>query len=76
MEEVQIFCDANGFQDEVETFQKGALVAQNPGSFEDLPLLTEDDRYYLRRETTHRWHHPKTLYLTVATLSLGEPSSI
>jgi len=46
------FCQEYGFESHVETFQKGALVAQNQKSFNDLPELTEEDRYHLRRETT------------------------
>jgi hypothetical protein len=46
------FCQEYGFEDHVETFQKGALVAQRPKEFEELSELTDDDKYYLRRETT------------------------
>lgn len=46
------FCQEYGFQEHVETFQKGALVAQNQKGFEDLPELTEEDKYHLKRETT------------------------
>jgi hypothetical protein len=46
------FCQEYGFEEHVETFQKGALVAQRPKEFEELSELTDDDKYYLRRETT------------------------
>ncbi|CAI7649090.1 unnamed protein product [Penicillium pancosmium] len=46
------FCQEFGFEDHIETFQKGALAAQNPNSFEDLSELTEEDKYHLRREYT------------------------
>ncbi|KAJ5913736.1 hypothetical protein N7504_002619 [Penicillium tannophilum] len=65
------FCQEYGFQDHVETFQKGALVAQNQKGFEDLPELTEEDKYHLKRETTHKWHLPKALYFSIALCSLG-----
>ncbi|KAJ5993314.1 hypothetical protein N7451_009038 [Penicillium sp. IBT 35674x] len=68
---VSRFCQEYGFQDHVETFQKGALVAQNQKGFEDLPELTEEDKYYLKRETTHKWHLPKALYFSIALCSLG-----
>ncbi|CAO2648164.1 Nn.00g090860.m01.CDS01 [Neocucurbitaria sp. VM-36] len=68
---VDAFCESWGFQEELEYFQKGALVAQNPDMFEDIPELTEDDKYHIRRETTHRWHLPKDLYYAIALCSLG-----
>lgn len=71
MADVETFCNTHGFADEVDLFKKGALVAQNPASFEDLPMLTEDDRYWLRREITNRWDQPKMLYFTIGVLSLG-----
>lgn len=46
------FCQEYGFEEHVETFQKGALVAQHQKGFEDLPELTDDDKYHLRREHT------------------------
>ncbi|EKM53881.1 uncharacterized protein PHACADRAFT_145396 [Phanerochaete carnosa HHB-10118-sp] len=52
-------------------FQKGALVAQDPMAFESLPQLTEEDKQILRRESTHRWHQPMTLYYLVILCSLA-----
>ncbi|KAI0696760.1 hypothetical protein C8T65DRAFT_663212 [Cerioporus squamosus] len=54
-----------------ETFQKGALLAQDPAAFETLPLLNEEDRRVLRREFTHKWDHPKTLYYLVIMCSVA-----
>ncbi|KAJ6069051.1 hypothetical protein N7499_010938 [Penicillium canescens] len=65
------FCQEYGFEEHVETFQKGALVAQRPKEFEELPELTDDDKYYLRRETTHKWHLPRALYYSIGLCSLG-----
>ncbi|KAJ5672144.1 hypothetical protein N7507_001271 [Penicillium longicatenatum] len=65
------FCQEYGFEDYVETFQKGALVAQNQKRFENLPELTEEDKYHLNREPTHKWHLPKDLYFSIALCSLG-----
>lgn len=65
-----------------EEFSKGALLAQDPGAFETLPLLTDDDRNVLRREITHKWSHPRQLYhlvvmcsLAAATQGMGMPTS-
>lgn len=45
---------------EVE-FARGAQAAQDPLAFESLPLLSDEDKDVLRRETTHRWSHPATV---------------
>lgn len=50
LDKVSVFCQEHGLQDKLKAFQKGALVAQNPGNFEEIPELTEEDKYYLRRE--------------------------
>lgn len=71
LQDVEIFCNQHGFRDELELFQKGALVAQHPSSYMDLDMLTDEDRYHLEREHTHRWKHPFALYFTIAVLSLG-----
>ncbi|KAF2111260.1 hypothetical protein BDV96DRAFT_189689 [Lophiotrema nucula] len=70
LDRVSRFCEAHGLQDKTNVFQRGALVAQNP-DFESIEELLEEDRYHLRRETTHRWHLTKDLWWTVAICSLG-----
>jgi len=54
-----------------EEFKKGALIAQNPDAFETLPLLTEEDKAILRREATHKWDQPLTLYYLVILCSVA-----
>ncbi|KAI3606087.1 mfs sugar transporter, partial [Moniliophthora roreri] len=58
-------------EDLVLDFQKGALVAQDPTAFESLSILTEEDKELLRRETTHKWSHPRTLYYLVVVCSMA-----
>ncbi|QKX58225.1 uncharacterized protein TRUGW13939_05346 [Talaromyces rugulosus] len=65
------FCEAYGLEDKIDTFKKAALLAQSPLNFESIDELDEDDKYHLRRETTHRWHLPKALYYSIALCSLG-----
>lgn len=52
MHQVDTFTQEHGLQDFNESFRKGALVAQNPSSYEQLEELNEDDRDVLRREVT------------------------
>ena len=53
-----------------DNFCKGALVAQNPRGALELDVLSEEDKYYLEREHTHKWSQPKTLYYLVIMCSL------
>lgn len=48
-------------EEESDLFNRAAILAQHPEAFEDHAELTEDDKYHLRRETTHKWSQPATL---------------
>ena len=69
--QVVTFCDRYGFTDKIETFQRAALVAQRPHEFEGMDALSEDDKWHLRRETTHRWRLPAAMYMCIAVVSIG-----
>lgn len=68
---VTTFCEQYDLVDKIPIFEKGALIAQNPDGFEEFSELDDEDKYYLRREITHKFHLPKALYFTVAVCSLG-----
>jgi hypothetical protein len=55
----------------VPLLRKGALVAQSPHLFEELEDLDENDRLALREEITHRWKHPRILYMTIFLNSIA-----
>jgi hypothetical protein len=69
------FAKSHGLEDLGELFQKGALVAQNPLAFNDLPLLTLEDKEALQEEVDHKWRHPKMLYYLVILCSGKRPKS-
>lgn len=71
MEMGAVYARENDMEDLQEEFRKGALLAQDPEAFDTLPLLTDDDKYYLRREVTHKWSHPKALYHMVVMCSMA-----
>lgn len=71
MAQVTTFCQQNQLEERVELFKKAALVAQSPNDFETMPELDEDDRYHIRRETTHKWSISKQLWMLVFVVSLG-----
>ncbi|KAF8606306.1 hypothetical protein BDV93DRAFT_489755 [Ceratobasidium sp. AG-I] len=65
------FALSHGLSDDAELMRKGALVAQDPLAFESLSQLSDTDKAELRREQTHRWDQPKTLYYLVVLCSLA-----
>ncbi|KAJ7106524.1 hypothetical protein C8R44DRAFT_885817 [Mycena epipterygia] len=69
--DVDRFAEENGLKHIVTELRKGALIAQEPLSFETLDLLDDNDRYYLRREITHKYSQTKTLYYMVIMSSLA-----
>lgn len=54
--DVDAFAEKYGFDKDTEVplLRKGALVAQSPADFENIPELDDDDRNALRRDITHR----------------------
>lgn len=71
MTDVERFAKEREMTDISGLLKKGALVAQDPASFETIKELDEDEKTALRREITHKWSHPRVLYLTIALCSIG-----
>ena len=69
-QDVEAFCTKFNLMDHLETFQKGALISQNPAGALDLVELDEADKNYIRREATHKWSQPFALYSMVCKCSL------
>jgi len=63
------FARQHGMEEDEEDFVKGALVAQNPDDFENIPELSDEDKNALRFEITHKWRQPFTLYFLVGMKS-------
>lgn len=71
---VEKFATDKNLTDDLHLIQKGALVAQDPANYEDLTgefALSEEETTALRSEVLHKWHQPRTLYLTIITCSIG-----
>ncbi|KFZ23937.1 hypothetical protein V502_01583 [Pseudogymnoascus sp. VKM F-4520 (FW-2644)] len=72
--EVDAFAEEKGLAEHSALLRKGALVAQDPGNYEDLEgeyALTTLEVEDLRNEVLHKWRHPTALYFTIATCSIG-----
>ena len=73
MRDVDAFIAEKGLEEYTDDFRKGAYLARvqnKEDGFEHISQLSEDDRSILRKEVTHRWHQPFTLYFLV-TLCAG-----
>ena len=68
---VEEFVRDSNLSVDVELFKRGALVAQNPPAFEQIPELEEAERDALRNEVLHKWRQPRSLYFTVILCSIG-----
>jgi hypothetical protein len=68
---VETYAQKHELSNIVELLKKGALVAQNPAHPEAIGELTTQELDSLQAEKTHRWSHPKTLYLMVVFNSIG-----
>lgn len=71
MHDVSRFASENGLEDAADMLQRGALVAQNPSGFESVKELTEEEKEHLRVELSHKWKHPRALYVTIIICSIG-----
>lgn len=65
------FARSHGLGHLQELFKKGALAAQDPLAFEGISHFTEAEKEIFRREFTHRWDHPPTLYYLVILCSVA-----
>ncbi|KAH9983617.1 hypothetical protein BJV74DRAFT_849720 [Russula compacta] len=65
------FAKAYGLGHLEEEFKKGALAAQDPLAFESIAHFTEEEKNIFRRELTHRWDQPATLYYLVILCSVA-----
>lgn len=55
---VKHYIRQNEIQEDEELFVRAAVLAQTG----DTSHLLEDERYWVERETSHKWDQPKTLY--------------
>ncbi|GAA5960456.1 hypothetical protein JCM21900_003602 [Sporobolomyces salmonicolor] len=69
--DVESFVERTGLRDIQDLLRKAALVAQDRNNFERLPQLDEEEKQYLREETTHKWRQTKMLYYQVFMCSMA-----
>ena len=67
-DDVETFCRDKGLDDHMESFKRGALVAQvqnQANAFENINELNEEEKDVLRNEVTHKWRQPFMMYFLV-----------
>ncbi|KAF2723919.1 putative galactose-proton symport [Polychaeton citri CBS 116435] len=71
MRDVEEFAADNDLTHISPLLKRGALVAQDPATFEQVEGLEESEKEALRNEVLHKWRQPKALYMTVILCSVG-----
>jgi hypothetical protein len=69
--DVEVFASENNLNDILPLLRKGALLAQRPKHFEDIPELDAEEKAALHIESTRRWAHTRTLYVTIVLNSIA-----
>ena len=69
--DVSDFASKFGLEHIHDDLVKGALVAQNPLGIDTIHELDDEDRRVLSEEVTHKWRHPRLLYLTIVLNSVA-----
>jgi hypothetical protein len=65
------FARTHGLGHLEDLFRKAALAAQDPVAFDSISHFTDTEKDIFRREFTHRWDHPGTLYYLVILCSVA-----
>lgn len=71
LREVEEFVDRYGLSHKRKLFQKAAVLLQDDVDEEQVSEITLAERTALSRESSHKWHQPRTLYFTIFICALG-----
>jgi Sugar (and other) transporter len=67
-----------GFEEYLDDFKEGALVAQvqnENNAFEHIDELSEEDKEILRYDVAHKWHQPTMLYFLVMRANYSQQNA-
>jgi hypothetical protein len=71
LKNVEDYAREHDLNDILPLLKKGALAAQRPDEYDDIPELSAEERQAIREETTNRWKHPWALYYTIILNSVA-----
>lgn len=60
-----------GDEEDIRAFAMGAMLAQRPEKYAEVPGLTPQELEVLKNEFAHRWSQPWTMYLVICLCSLS-----
>jgi hypothetical protein len=66
--DVETWCAEKGLTQDLDSFRKGALIArvgQRDDGFEYVNILSDEEKDWLRHESSNRWSQPFMLYFLV-----------
>ncbi|KAF3163826.1 hypothetical protein TWF225_001997 [Orbilia oligospora] len=69
--DVDRFATENDLEDIKDDLRKGALVAQDPGNYEQVVELDDAERQALKDEAEHIYKQPMSLYISIIVCSIG-----
>jgi hypothetical protein len=72
LQDVEHFAGKHGLLDVLPLLRKGALVAQDPNSYDEIggpETLDDSEVDALRDEVLHKWKQSRSLYMTVIMVS-------
>ncbi|KAF3223837.1 hypothetical protein TWF679_000272 [Orbilia oligospora] len=69
--DVDRFATENDLEDINDDLRKGALVAQDPGNYEQVVELDDAERQALKDEAEHIYKQPMSLYISIIVCSIG-----
>ncbi|RVD81508.1 uncharacterized protein DFL_009372 [Arthrobotrys flagrans] len=69
--DVDRFATENDLEDIKDDLRKGALVAQDPGNYEQVAELDDAERQALKDEAEHIYKQPMSLYISIIVCSIG-----
>ncbi|EIW72341.1 hypothetical protein TREMEDRAFT_24694 [Tremella mesenterica DSM 1558] len=67
---VDDFCAEYGFEDK-DLWNRAAILAQNPNDYDGIPELSQDDKYWAKREVTNKWDLTGQMWFLCFVASLG-----
>ena len=71
VEDAEAYAKEHGLEEYLDILKKGALVARNPRNFEQMAILTAEEKDVLRRDEERPWSQPWMLYYLVGMCSLA-----
>lgn len=71
IQDVEQFASDYELNDILPSLIKGALVAQSPHHVDQIHELDDEDRRVLHEEITHKWKHPRILYVLIILNSVA-----